>query len=78
MQLTDVLPEKWALPATKAEVAMLYGLGSTPASSPCPFFVPQSCVQQTHTEFLPWPGTEVVKTDRRRPSLGKPDRETRL
>lgn len=42
MQLTEVLPEEWELPATKAEVAMTYGLGSTPASSPCPFFVPQS------------------------------------
>lgn len=42
---------------------------------PCPFFLQQSVIQQTHFEFLPWPGIDVVKTDRRPPSLGKPDRE---
>lgn len=70
MRLREVVLKKRELPSAKAEVATNLGLGSTPASSPCLFFLPQSFIQRKHTE--------VVKREERPPSLGKPDKEEKL
>lgn len=78
MRLREVVLKKRELPSAKAEVATTLGLGSTPASSPCLFFLPQSFIQRKHTEFLSWPDTEVVKREERPPSLRKPDKEEKL